>query len=359
VDGTVNVYNLLSFVPYAVKHLERLSKSMTLVRLAKKLNVSIATISRALSRPEIVAPATRARVLAGVKRYGYRPNAIARSLRTQQSQTIGIVVSDIRNFFFGAIVKAVEGVASANGYSVLICNADENAQKEEAALQVLLDRKVSGLIHCSTGANLDLLRLFQRSGVPVVDLDRKSGLASVDTVVLDNEYGAELAIRHLVLLGHRQIAVIAGQQHLSTGRARLSGFKRALRNCHIPIPNGFVQYGDAREFSGYQAIERLLSLRIKPTAIITASIAMTTGVISYTRERGIRIPSDLSLIGFDDAVLAPYVDPPLTVISQPVELMGRCAAELLLERLRGKEGVELKVFKPELIVRRSTATPPN
>jgi LacI family transcriptional regulator len=246
--------------------------------------------------------------------------------------------------------------ATVNVYN-LICNADENPQKEEAALQVLLDRKVSGLIHCSTGANLDLLRLFQRSGVPVVDLDRKSGLASVDTVVLDNEYGAELAIRHLVLLGHRQITVIAGQQHLSTGRARLSGFKKALRNCHIPIPNGFVQYGDARESSGYQAIERLLSLRIKPTAIITASIAMTTGVISYTRERGIRIPSDLSLIGFDDAVLAPYVDPPLTVISQPVELMGRCAAELLLERLRGKEGVELKVFKPELIVRRSTATP--
>src|SRR5215471_5988917 len=183
---------------------------MTLDDLAKELDVSIATISRALSRPEQVALRTRERVLAAVHRHGYKPFGTGRSLRTQQTRTIGVVVSDIRNAFFAAAVKAIEDVARANGYSVLICNADEDRQKEGIALQLLLDRKVSGVINCSTGANLELLRMFEKSGTVLVDFDRESGLNNVDTVVLDNVLGASLAAQHLVELGHRAIATIAG-----------------------------------------------------------------------------------------------------------------------------------------------------
>src|SRR6201987_1568961 len=209
-------------LPQSAKKPVPRSPLMTLHDLAKELNLSIATISRALSRPEDVAPLTRQRVLAAVHRHGYTPNGTRRSLRTQQTRTIGVVVSDIRNSFFAAVVKAIEDEARANGYTVLICNADEDRAKEEAALQLLLDRKVSGVINCSTGANLDLLRAFQKSGAVLVDFDRESGLNNVDTVVVDNRLGAELATQHLVDLGHREIATVAGPQHLSNARGRLT-----------------------------------------------------------------------------------------------------------------------------------------
>ena len=211
---------------------------MTLHDLANKLNLSIATISRALSRPEDVAPLTRQRVLAVVHRHGYTPNGTRRSVRTQQARTIGVIISDIRNFFFAALVKAIEDEARANGYTLLICNADEDGAKEEAALRLLLDRKVSGIINCSTGANLDLLRAFQQTGAILVDLDRQSGLQNVDTVVVDNRRGAELATRHLIGLGHLEIATVAGPQHLSNARGRLAGFEDTLRGHHIESKKG-------------------------------------------------------------------------------------------------------------------------
>src|ERR1700732_3872732 len=180
------------------------AQTMNFSDLARQLNVSTATVSRALSRPEIVAPATRNRVLEVVRRSGYQMNGIARSLRTQSTRTIGIIVSDIRNPFSSAIVKSVEDVARTNGYTVLICNADENVRNEESALELFIERQVSGVIHCSAGANLDLLRVLHQKSIPLVDLDRQSGLADVDTVVLNNHKGAALAIRHLLALGHQR-----------------------------------------------------------------------------------------------------------------------------------------------------------
>src|SRR5271165_4435770 len=193
---------------------------MNLSDLARQLNVSTATVSRALSRPEVVAPATRKRVLEIVRRSGYHMNGIARSLRTQSTRTIGVVVADIRNPFSSSIVKAVEDVARINGYTVLICNSDEDGRNEEVALQLFIERQVSGVIHCSAGANLDLLRVLQDKSIPLVDLDRCSGLENVDTVVLDNHFGAAIATRHLIEHGHKLIAMISGPKHLSNARSR-------------------------------------------------------------------------------------------------------------------------------------------
>jgi LacI family transcriptional regulator len=328
---------------------------MTLHDLARELRVSIATISRALSRPEQVAPRTRERVLAAVHRHGYKPIGTRRSLRTQQTRTIGVVVSDIRNAFFASAVKAIEDVARANGYTVLICNADEDRQKEGVALQLLLDRKVSGVINCSTGANLELLQAFQKSGTVLVDFDRESGLKNVDSVVLDNVLGATLATRHLAELGHRAIATIAGPKHLSNARARLSGFRSTLQEFKISAKPEYVLFGDFKPESGYSAARKLFSLSDPPTALFAANIEMAAGVISFAREKGISIPKDLSLISFDDHLWAQFMDPPLTVVVQPTEEMGECAMELLLGRLRGGNSVQTKVFPPRLIVRGSTA----
>jgi LacI family transcriptional regulator len=330
---------------------------MTLHDLAKELNLSIATISRALSRPEDVAPLTRQRILAVVHRHDYAPNGTRRSLRTQQTRTIGIIVSDIRNFFFAALVKAIEDEARANGYTLLICNADEDSAKEEAALRLLLSRKVSGIINCSTGANLDLLRAFQQSGAVLVDLDRQSGLTNVDTVVVDNRRGAELATRHLIELGHLEIATIAGPQHLSNARGRLAGFEDTLRGCHIRIKKEYLQIGNFLQDSGYQCAEKLFSLRHPPTALFVANMEMAAGVIAFVREKALVMPNEVSIVAFDDSFWARYMEPPLTVIAQPVEKMGKSTMELLLARLRGGKPAETLVFAPELVVRRSTAPP--
>ena len=277
--------------------------------------------------------------------------------RTQQTRTIGIIVSDIRNFFFAALVKAIEDEARANGYTLLICNADEDSAKEEAALRLLLSRKVSGIINCSTGANLDLLRAFQQSGAVLVDLDRQSGLTNVDTVVVDNRRGAELATRHLIELGHVEIATIAGPQHLSNARGRLAGFEDTLRGCHIRIKKEYLQIGNFLQDSGYQCAEKLFSLRHPPTALFVANMEMAAGVITFVREKAIFIPNEVSIVAFDDSFWARYMEPPLTVIAQPVEKMGKSTMELLLARLRGGKPAKTLVFAPELVVRRSTAPP--
>ncbi len=327
---------------------------MTLTDLAKELNLSIATISRALSRPEDVASHTRQRVLAAVHRHGYKPNGTSRALRTQQTRTIGVILSDIRNFFFANLVKAIEDEARANGYTLLICNADEDSAKEETALQLLLDRKVSAVINCSTGANLDLLRRFQRSGAILLDLDRESGLKNVDTVVIDNRKGAELAVQHLVELGHREIGTIAGPQHLSNGRGRYAGYTGTLAAHGIRIRKGFVQFGNFLQQSGYQCAEKLFSLRHRPTGLFVANAEMTAGVIAYLRQNNVTIPGDISIVSFDDSFWARYMDPPLTVVAQPVEKMGKSTMELLLARLRGIKPVQTLIFEPELIIRQST-----
>jgi LacI family transcriptional regulator len=332
---------------------------MTFNDLAKELNLSTATISRALSRPEIVAPETRTRVLDAVRRSGYQMNGIARSLRTQSTHTIGVIVSDICNPFFSSIVKAVEDVARTNGYTVLICNADEDGRNEEVALRLFIERQVSGVIRCSAGANPSLLQVLHQKSIPLIDLDRQSGLSNIDTVILNNELGACLGTRHLIKLGHKRIAIVSGPQHLSNARDRLEGFRKTLRAARISIPKNYVEFGDFREASGFQAAERLLNLDSPPTAIFVANNEMMAGTLSAVRQRRVKVPRDLSLVGFDDARWAQYLEPPLTVVSQPAELMGQKAAQLLLTRLSGRTTPQTAIFEPELIVRRSATAPKN
>jgi DNA-binding LacI/PurR family transcriptional regulator len=332
---------------------------MTFNDLAKELNLSTATISRALSRPEIVAPQTRTRVLDAVRRSGYQMNGIARSLRTQSTRTIGIIVSDICNPFFSAIVKAVEDVARTNGYTVLICNADEDGRNEEVAMRLFIERQVSGVIRCSAGANSSLLEALRQKSIHLIDLDRQSGPPNIDTVILDNALGASLGTRHLVELGHKRIAIVSGPLHLSNARDRLEGFRKTLRAARVSIPRNYIEFGDFREASGYQAAERLLSLPCPPTAIFVANNEMMAGTLLAVRLRKVKVPRELSLVGFDDARWARYLEPPLTVVSQPAELMGQKAAQLLLTRLHGRTTPQMIVFEPELIVRRSSAEPKN
>jgi DNA-binding LacI/PurR family transcriptional regulator len=330
---------------------------MTMRELARELRLSTSTVSRALTRPEMVAPETLERVREAVRIHGYRPKRIAQSLRTRTTRSIGVIVSDIMNPFYSAIVRAVEGVAADNGFSVIICNADESPEREAEALWVLAERRVTGIIHASTGANPDTLRRLRTQGIALVDVDRASGLEGTDTVLVDNVAGAREATRHLLGLGHRRVATITGPVHLTTGRDRLRGFQMAHEEAGLPVAPAYVAGGDFRRDSAYHAALRLLALPDAPTALFVANNEMLIGALRAIRERGVVIPSQLSLVSFDDVPWAVYVDPPLTVVAQPTEALGRTSAELLFRRLGGAEEPRTVVLAPRLRIRHSTAPP--
>ena len=330
---------------------------VTMSELAQSLNLSTSTVSRALTRPEMVAPETLERVLAAVKANGYRLNGIAQSLRTRKTKSVGLIVSDIMNPFYSAIVRAVEGVAASNGYSVIVCNADENAEKEDEALWVLAERQVAGIIHAATGANLETLRALRGRGIAIVCFDRISGLEDTDAALVDNVEGARAATRHLLALGHRLVATIAGPDRLTTGRDRLRGFRDILEEEGLVVDEAYIERGDFRRESAYAAATRLLSLPVPPTALFVANNEMLIGALDAIRERGVTIPSELSIVSFDDVPWAGYVEPPLTVVAQPTEQIGRTAAELLFRRLEGDDAPKTVVLMPVLRERGSTAPP--
>ncbi|AFZ66907.1 LacI family DNA-binding transcriptional regulator [Deinococcus peraridilitoris] len=327
---------------------------MNISELAEKLNLHASTVSRALNRPESVAEATRQRVIIAAQTYGYRPNGLARSLRTRQTSTLGLIVSDIRNPFYASLAKAIEDVARKNDFSVIISNANEDPRQEENALRLLEEKQVSAIIHCSTGANLEILRAMQERGVLILDLDRASGLDDVDQVLVNNRLGAALAARHLLELGHTRLATIAGPLHLTPGRERLEGFRLALEEAGLALPWELIEVGDFREASGYAATQRLLGLAQPPSALFVANNEMLAGALAALRDQGVRVPRDLSLVSFDDARWAQYTDPPLTVIAQPIDAMGTLAAKLLLRRLRDANAPSHHVLDPHLIIRAST-----
>jgi DNA-binding LacI/PurR family transcriptional regulator len=323
--------------------------------LARKLGVSSSTVSRALTRPELVAAETRELVLAAVERHGYKPNRIAQSLRTRKTQSIGLIVSDITNPFYSALVRAVEGIASGKGFSVIICNADEDRQREDDALELLAEKQVAGIIHASTGANLDTLRKLRDQGVVLVDVDRVSGLEDTDTVLVDNPLGARLATEHLIGLGHTRIATIAGPDHLTTGRDRRIGYEQALLDAGMNWRSEWVETGDFRKESGYLCARRLLALEPPPTALFVANNEMMAGALAAVQECRVEVPQQLSIVSFDDVRWAEYLVPALTVVAQPTEELGRTAAELLFGRIEGVKEPVSRTLLPTLIVRGSTA----
>lgn len=330
---------------------------MTLKEIAQKLNLSVSTVSRALSRPEMVAEETRDQILEAATQLGYQPNGIARYLRKGTTQIIGIIVSDIQNPFYSSLVRAVEGIAAEHGYSTVICNADEDPTKEAFALDLLAELKVAGVIHGSTGLNEELLRRLSRQNICIVDVDRVSGLENADTVLVDNTLGGRLAAEYLLELGHRRLAVIAGPLHLTTGHDRLEGFRSAIQAAGQELPDDYVRVGNFREDSGFRETMHLLQLPVPPTALFVANNEMAAGALAALREYGARVPETISFISFDDVRWARYVEPPLTVIKQPVEQIGTLAAKLLFERLQGRSGNVQRVLSPELICRNSCAPP--
>lgn len=326
------------------------------------LGLAPSTVSRALNHPELVSLETRMKVERAVRQYRYRPNTIARSLRVQNTRTLGLVVSDITNPFHAQLARAVEAVARERGYTVILSNSDEDEGMERLALETLLSWRVRGLILAPCGRNRSIVEESLRLGVPVVQVDRVVEGLDTDSVLVDNRAGARMAVEHLVGLGHRRIAHLAGPQHLTTGAERLAGFREAMLAAGIPEEEHSVVYGDFREEGGYRATLELFRRKGRPedqpTAVFAANNEMAAGAIRALTELGLSIPDRVSFVTFDDSRWAQLMRPALTVIAQPVEEMGRTACELLLRRIEsGKSGATRYTLQPVLVQRQSTAPP--
>ena len=329
--------------------------SSTSEDVAKKAGVSVATVSRVLNDSPHVSPAVRRKVLRAAKALNYQPNRTAQRLRAKRSHVIGLVISDIQNPFFTSVVRGIEDVAYKHDYSVVLCNSDEDPEKERLYINVMRAEAVGGVILASTTETNPLVADLFDHDIPVVAIDRRIKDKRVDAVLAANAQGAFEAVSHLIALGHRRIGFVGLPLTRTTGKERYDGYARALRAHGLSVSRQLVRIADAKQQGGYQRAIDLMTERPSITALFVANNLMTLGALSAIRERGMKIPDDISVVGFDDMPWATLLEPPLTAVAQPTYELGQRAAELLLERLKQPQKPAAQIeLKTSLIVRGST-----
>ncbi|MDX8467772.1 substrate-binding domain-containing protein [Mesorhizobium sp. VK23B] len=327
----------------------------TIADVARYAGVSVATVSHVMNRTRHVEPETAERVRAAITALRYSPNSLARSLRRGETKTIGLLLPDNSNPFFASVARQIEDAGFVAGYTVILCNSDGSAEKEERYLSVLMAKQIDGLIFAGSS---DHARVFASlsTAVPAVLLDREIHSVHVDSVLVDHDHGGYLAGRYLVGLGHKRIGVIGGPRDSSSSPARLRGFTRALEEAGLALSPSSVVDSDYHFAGGRLAMERLMEQAPEITAVFACNDLMAMGAITALRSRGLRVPDDMSLVGFDDIPYAVTTWPPLTTIAQPVEKIGTRAVSLLLERVGEPTAPSRReVLAPVLVERESCA----
>ena len=328
----------------------------TMRRIAKELGVSTTTVSKVLNDHVDIGPATRARVLARIEQLGYRPNAVARSLSLRRTQTLGIVIPDLMHSFFVEVISAIEAAASARGFGLLLCSSGENAEKERRELEMLRARQVDGLVVASADlANTDVLRRVVSLGTAVVMIDRDDHpKLTCHRVLTDDHLVGRLATEHLLAMGRKAIAHLAGPPFVHAKR-RKEGYRKALVAHGVrPRPELIVGAGFL-EAGGYEAMQRLLAARTRVDAVFAANDPTAIGAMKAIWEAGLRVPEDIAVVGAGDIWHADLLRVPLTTIAWSKAEMGRRAAELILDQIRTgrKRPFQRIIVPPRLVVRRS------
>jgi LacI family transcriptional regulator len=330
------------------------SKAASIYDVAKEARVSVFTVSAVVNQKSHVGKKLRDRVEAAIRKLNYRPNLLARSLAKQKTHTIGMIVPDIANPFFPMVVRGAEDAAQKRGYNLLLCNSDDTQQKEESALELLLSKRVDGILLTKAVCDLSppVRQMMQEMKIPVVLVMRTSPKISKDAVITDDYRGAYEAVCHLSRAGRKRIGLIGGPRKVSNGKARWEGFQDALKANGLAYDPALVIEGDYRVESGYRAGNLLLSHR--PDGVYVANFLMTVGLLKAAEEMGLRCPEDFGLVSFDDYPWLGIFHPKLTTVELPKYELGQEAVELLLDRIAGKDGPGvLKKLQPELRVRES------
>lgn len=329
---------------------------VTLRDVADAAGVSIKTVSNVLNDWPYVRPETRQRVQAVIESLDYRPNALAASLRTGRTNSIGVIIPDITNPIFGQIVRGCEAVLYARGYSILLCNTNEEYAKEQSYLDTLVRRGVDGVLMFGTHADAELVPNLARFGVPIVAEDAPIHHPNTTTINIENVRGAELAASHLVGLGHRRIAYLGGPELRFAAQQRREGYAQVLAKAGLESGPALTAWGNPSIGGGYSSAIAMLgrSGQEPITAFVCYNDLVAVGCMLACQERGLHVPEDVAIVGFDDITLASLVTPALTTVRVHQLALGRLAAELLLERMENGEMLGRCVHFPvELVVRRS------
>jgi LacI family transcriptional regulator len=331
----------------------------TIKEIAKRANVSIATVSNVITGAVRVSPALRERVQKAIEELDYHPNYVARSLKVRQTRLLGMIISDITNPFFPQLVRGAEDEAFRHNYLLITFNTDDRVDREKRVLSVLRSRRVDGvlLVVAPSATEATHLKNTVRAGVPIVCLDRIPPGVEVDSVTVDNRGGARKCIEHLISSGHRRIAVIAGPRALPNAAERLQGYREALSLAGLPFDPDLVFEGNFRVESGYQLGLRLLAAEPRPSAVFVCNDMMAMGMLRAAEEQGVECPRDLAVAVFDDLPFDFAFRPHLTAVSQPAYEVGRKGVELLLRRIEGLEtaGERIRIcLETRLNLREST-----
>lgn len=305
----------------------------TINDVAIRAGVSTATVSRYMAGEKIRAEAA---VRRAVEELGYRPAIAARSLRSGIHYVVAMVVPDITNPYFASVVKGVESVFRSTPYNIFVCNSDESPETEEQVLLEAMNRVDGIILAPTTEQDVTPLQLLER-GLPLVFIDRELSGGDLDSVLVDNVGGARTATRHLIDLGHTDIAIISGPLNTTPGRGRYDGYLMELCRAGIEAPEAYRRVANFRESSGYEAMEQLLKLEQPPTAVFCANNLMTMGALKALQANHVAIGDEMSIIGFDDLDMASLLNPPLTVIDRPAVEQGAIAARLLLKSFANNE----------------------
>ncbi len=332
--------------------------TITIKDVARLAGVSVATVSRTLSAPDVVTESTRKKVMAAVEQTGYVTNALASNFRRRRSQNIVVLVPDISNPFFSSIIQGIELVAMKSHYRILLGDTQQSVVRERAYSELVLQRQADGII--CLGMNIPFEYDCRRKNPdpkwpPIVMACEYSGDIPLPTVLIDNRQAAKEVVEHLIELGHKNIAYINGPKDSPLSRDRQKGFKAAMKKASLKVEQCYIAEGDFSLVAGYAAAVKLLKTASRPTALFCANDKMAIGAMNAARDSGLRIPEDLSVAGFDDIDFASYSYPPLTTIHQPRARIGMRAMEIMLQCLEGKKPPQSELILPhELIVRGST-----
>ncbi|MFL5660317.1 MAG: LacI family DNA-binding transcriptional regulator [Ktedonobacteraceae bacterium] len=329
---------------------------VTIADVAERAGVSKTTVSHALSGKRPVAPETRVRIEQIIEELGFRPNALARSLRMKRTLMVTLIIPDITNPYYPTLARGLQDALVEQGYHTFLCNTDSKQEQEIAFIADAVQRQVDGIVLSSLHSMIKDVQEFIKQGMHLISIGTSIDHPQVDKVSTDDQQGARTATDYLIQRGHRRIGMITGTANLIPSEARQTGYRMALEGAGLPFDTTLVVEGDFVRAGGARAMHRLLQLADRPTAIFCANDLMAIGAMDVARETGITIPDDIAVVGYDDIEAASLVSPALTTIFNPGYEMGKTAGLLLLERIKGKyKGPGRRVVVPHRLIQRTSA----
>jgi len=330
----------------------------TMKQVAERAGVSISTVSHVINNTRVVSDGVRQRVLGIIDEMRYIPSAVARSLKNDKTHTIGVLVPNSSNPYFAELIRWIEDAAFQLGYNIILCNAHGAAHKQTACLRLLMEKRIDGLVLVASGADDEQGPLPGHETVPIVQLERALPGLDADLVQARQEEGGYAATRHLIELGHRHIACVSGPADLPRTRERVGGFVRAMEEAGLAVTPESIVQDEFTSAGGHAAFTRLLARPRRPTAVFVTSDLMALGGLCAAGAAAVRVPAQLSVVGYDDIAGARYALPPLTTVAPPKHDMAWLAIELLIDRIRGGQApLRNTALASTLVVRASTAPP--